>query len=686
MKPKWFYALMMPPLAVLIVTQVITFQQSPLAGEWLYPLLVANVILIVLMLLIITAAAVFFLRKWRRGGGSRLAARLAGLFLAMGLLPATGLYVVSASSVFRGIESWFSTPLGHAFEEGIAFGQHVLGREFERLERDARSMAAAIESGRSLPFWGDDLQLLYRVDDIAIYDQDGRPQVNSLSPLSEPLSAAALKTLRDRRAYRAVSADRRSVESVIPLPSRRSGFALKVSRAIPDNIADGLREIEQGRQAYEKLLILRRGLLYSFMATLTLSFAMVLLVSLWASIRLGARLFRPLNRMATAASAVGRGDFNYRLPASPAGDEIAQLSQAFNAMVDDLELSRRQIGERQAALSKANAYLENLLESLTAGVLTVDGDGCLRQFNGNAEQLLKTPLSPLKGKHFRDWTAAEDIAALVGEFMKGGGDVAEHRRAEGERMLVVRLRRLTSAGGMLVIVDDISRQIKAEREAVWEEASQRFAHEIKNPLTPIRLAAERLENKLGDKLEGEERGMLSRLSSTIINQVEAMREMVDAFRLYASEKSGRSERMDLGAMAAELAGLYERPGLTIHRRLAENIPPIRGDAVALRQALHNILSNAVDAAAGAKAPQLWLCAEPESGGGAVLSVEDNGGGVPEEMLAEAFKPYRTGKKKGTGLGLSIAQKIMKDHGGSLTLENTPEGARASLRFPPSPSD
>ena len=180
-------------------------------------------------------------------------------------------------------------------------------------------------------------------------------------------------------------------------------------------------------------------------------------------------------------------------------------------MVDDLELSRRQIGERQAALSKANAYLENLLESLTAGVLTVDGDGCLRQFNGNAEQLLKTPLSPLKGKHFRDWTAAEDIAALVGEFMQGGGDVAEHRRAEGERMLVVRLRRLTSAGGMLVIVDDISRQIKAEREAVWEEASQRFAHEIKNPLTPIRLAAERLENKLGDKLEGEERGMLSRL-------------------------------------------------------------------------------------------------------------------------------------------------------------------------------
>ena len=172
------------------------------------------------------------------------------------------------------------------------------------------------------------MQLLYRVDDIAIYDQDGRPQVNSLSPLSEPLSAAALKTLRDRRAYRAVSADRRSVESVIPLPSRRSGFALKVSRAIPDNIADGLREIEQGRQAYEKLLILRRGLLYSFMATLTLSFAMVLLVSLWASIRLGARLFRPLNRMATAASAVGRGDFNYRLPASPAGDEIAQLSQA----------------------------------------------------------------------------------------------------------------------------------------------------------------------------------------------------------------------------------------------------------------------------------------------------------------------------------------------------------------------
>ena len=547
MKPAAFYALLALPLALLAATQVVIFQGSPPPGEWLYPLLIANAVLIAAMLLIIIFAAANFWWSWRRKKtGARLAARLAWLFLGMAFLPAAMLYVVSAAGVSRGIESWFATPLHQAFREGMAFGQHVLGQEFDRLQRDARNLAAAVESGRALPFWRDDLRLLYHVDGIVIYGEDGNPASSSLGGGAPPLSAPALNSVRRGRAHRDISGTgRRKLEVVIPLPHRRSGFALKVSRELPEGIDSGLAEVERGRQAYENLLIARRGLLYSFMASLTLAFAIVLAVALWASVRLGARLFRPLTRMANAAEAVGRGDFNYRLADSGGDDEIAELGRAFNSMVADLQQTRRQIGERQTALFETNAYLEKLLASLATGVLAVDAGGRLARFNGEAEKMLQKRLSPLVGEHFSEW-ALPEIAALVRGAMDGDGN-EEHRisGADGRR-LVARLRRLPLAGGggMLVMVDDISRQIEEEREIVWEEASQRFAHEIKNPLTPIQLAADRMRTKLADKLAGGDLELMLRLSRTITNQVEAMREMVNVFQQYAGQKSRRKAPVD----------------------------------------------------------------------------------------------------------------------------------------------
>ncbi|MGU9951925.1 MAG: ATP-binding protein [Gammaproteobacteria bacterium WSBS_2016_MAG_OTU1] len=681
MKPRTFYLLLALPLTVLILTQVIIFQQSPLAGEWLYPLLIVNVVLIVLMLgFIITTATIFF-RQWRKGaGGSQLASRLIGLFLAMAFLPTAGLYLVSASSVFRGIESWFSTPLGRAFEEGIAFGQHVLGQEFRRLEGDARNLALAIDSGRSLPFWRDDLQLLYKVDDIAIYDKEGSSSLSALTEPANALGAPVLKTLADGKVYRTVSANRRSLEVAMLLPYQRSGYALRVTRALPEGIAEGLIQVEQGGQQYQKLLILRRGLLYSFMATLTLAFTIVLAGALWGSSRLGARLFKPLSRMAAAATAVGRGDFTYRLPGDAKGDEIARLGHAFNSMVDDLGQSRIQSNKRQAALSQANAYLENLLSSLTAGVLTVNANGQLEQYNAAAESLLSLSLSSLKSKHFSEWETLPTISTIVGEFMNTvGEDVAEQGLQDSGRMLMVRLRRLPHAGGVLVMIDDISRQIEEEREAVWEEASQRFAHEIKNPLTPIQLASERLQNKLSSKLEGEDKKMLDRLSTTIIKQVDDMREIVDDFRLYASNKSGHKEEVDLNDMVAELVGLYERPGLEICRQFTAEAPRIYGNPVALRQALHNILGNAADAVAESPTARIMIQTAIQNSKAAVI-VEDNGGGIAPNILADIFKPYQTTKEQGTGLGLAIVRKIMKDNGGEARLENITGGARATLIF------
>lgn len=683
MKPYQFYLLLALPLLVLALTQIVTLQQTPLAGEWLYPLLAANVALIVLMLAGIVWAAARLWRRWRLGAaGSRLASRLAGLFLTMALLPATGLYVISASSIFRGIESWFSTPLGHAFEEGLAFGQSVLGREFEGLEKDAHNLARAIDSGRSLPFWRDDLQLLYQVEELIIYNREGVPIAAASGETADNLSELALNAVRRNQAYRNVSEGaRRNLEVVLRLSQQRSGYALKVSRPLPAGIAAGLDEVERGRQAYQNLLIVRRGLLLSFMATLTLAFVIVLAVSLWASARLGLHLFRPLTRMAAAATAVGRGDFNHRLPVGEVDDEIAQLGRAFNSMVGDLRQSRREISERQAALAESNAYLENLLASLTTGVLAVDAAGRLARFNHNAEQMLRTPLAHLMGKHFSKWTPLPQIAPLVRDIMSAADTGGKEQRLSGASgcMLVARLRRLSHGGGVLVMVDDISKQIEVEREAVWEEASRRFAHEIKNPLTPIQLAADRLQSKLADKLAGDDKQLLSRLSSTITNQVEAMREMVDAFRMYADKQRRRKTMVDLNDIAAEVIHLYERPPLRLQLRKDESLPPINGDAVLLRQALHNLMTNATDAVAGVAEPKIIVqVARREDK--ALLTVEDNGGGVADEMRGKVFNPYQTDKAHGTGLGLVIVRKIMEEHGGEAYLENVNDGTRATLIF------
>ena len=237
------------------------------------------------------------------------------------------------------------------------------------------------------------------------------------------------------------------------------------------------------------MLLLRRGLLFSFMATLTLSFMTVLAVALWASLRLGTRLVRPLVEMAEAALAVGRGNFKQRLPIAAGPDnEMTQLSRAFNAMVDDLDQSRQQVSERQVALAEANTYLENLLSSLSAGVLATDSQGRLTHINQSAKQILNAPMESWMGQTYHHWEIIPDIAAMFKEASEGEkGDIERRLPQKDGRMLLARARLLpaNAGGGVLVVVDDISRQLQAERDATWEEASQRFAHEIKNPLTPI---------------------------------------------------------------------------------------------------------------------------------------------------------------------------------------------------------
>lgn len=664
-------------LVALVLTQAATFQ-SPHLAEWFVPLLAADGVLILILFAAVCMMASRIAADWRRDApGGRLALRLAGVLLAVALLPSVLLYGVSAAGISRSIDSWFATPLGRAFEQGEAFGKSVLEGEFASLETVARDMATNLGGRDGLPFWVEDFRLFHQLDGVALYDNEGRALATSGDEARERLSGIALETLAEEPAHRDLTEG--GIAVVLRMPPGAGVYAVRLARSLPADLLAGLREVELGQQEYNNLLAVRRGLHLSFLITLTLAFFMILLAATAAALSLGRRLARPLVKMADATAAVGHGDFSRRLPES-GSDEIARLNRAFNAMVGDLANSRRTLDERRAALTKANLYLENLLASLTSGVLVFDDSGKLARANDGASRLLQTDMTKFIGAKVRGGAAL----AAINETIAAADYEAQERRiaGPGDATLVARARRLPpeAGGAALVVIVDITRQMRAEREAAWEEASRRFAHEIKNPLTPIRLAAERLGRKLAAKLPSAERETLARLVTTIVNQVDAMREMVDSFSDTGGAQPLLPEAVDLAALVRDVARLYERPGLTLVLDMQERMPPVAATPLALRQVLHNLLSNADAAASKHNAPHINVSAVYK-GGEAVLRVTDNGGGLPEEVAGKIFEPYVTTKPGGTGLGLAEARKYLSAMNGEITIKNHKQGAQAQIRLP-----
>ena len=683
------FALVVAVLAALLLTQAATYQDSDFLENWLLPLLAADAVIILVAVAALAVAGRKMWVGWKRGAvGSRLALRLAGMFLAMALAPALTLYVVSVNSIFRGIESWFETPLGRSFERGLDFGRDVLGGEYSRLENLARDFSADTRLRRgAFPFWVDDIRLLHNLEDIGIYDDEGAPLAGTAA---EGLESGIMEELREQRLHRGLSGEgaEKTIAVAMRLPQGGDAYALMLSRRLPETLAAGLAEIELGKRNYDRLLTLRNGLRVSFLVALTLAVMMTLVAAGWLSLILGQRWSRPLSRLAAAAAAVGRGDLTARLRAE-GGDEVAKLNRAFNQMVADLDRARRAAAERQTAVTEANVYLENLLASLTAGILAFQRDGTLSRYNDGAARILGevgavADMKALQGRAPSEWggvaprlsSAAKIVSALL-----GSGET-EARLQEGGRVLVFRVRRLPqdAGGGALVVLDDITRQIRAEREAAWEEASQRFAHEIRNPLTPIQLSAERMGRKLSGKLSEEDSRVLEQAVRVITDQVGAMREMVDRFRHYA-EGGRRRDRVDLAELARDMATMHPHVECVAPATLA-----VTGDAVALRQVLHNLLANASRAAGEAERPWIRISAEAGEGGReARIVVEDNGGGVPPDLLPRVFDPHVSGgKSKGAGIGLAVARSIAEEHEGKLILENAPKGARAVFTLPATP--
>jgi nitrogen fixation/metabolism regulation signal transduction histidine kinase len=627
-------------------------------------------------------------RRYRaRVFGTRLTLRLFLRFAALAVLPGLIVYTVSVQFLTRSIESWFDVKVDAALEGGINLGQQVIDQMLIDLQTKARTMALELADipAAQLVTHLERLRLQAGVQEALVINARGRllaaASDDMVKLVPELPAAALLRQARLQRGHTAVDATPgralalRAIVPLEPLALAAEPRFLQLRSAVPPTLAQNAEAVEAAYRDYRQLALSRDGLKRIYVVTLSFALLMALSIGIAVAVTQSKLLAEPLATLAQAMQAVARGDFSRPAPVT-SRDELGVLTESFNSMTRQLEEARRVVEANRAALEAAKSRLENILANLSAGVLVFDQNLSLSISNRGAAAILGAEL--------------EEFAELMRQHFREQGDkpwqLELNLKATG-KTVHARAARLPQAidGGYVVVFDDITQLINAQRAIAWAEVARRLAHEIKNPLTPIQLSAERLEMKLAERLSRKDAEALRRSTGTIVNQVAALKAMVDDFRDYARLPAPELARLDLNALVSEVLALYETSQVPITKRLAPTLPAVWADAAQIRQVIHNLVQNAQDALenvrAAGRSPSIEVRTELD-GDRVRLAVSDNGGGFPEELIARIFEPYVTTKPHGTGLGLAIVKKIIDEHHGSVAIENREtRGASVTVLLP-----
>lgn len=631
--------------------------------------------------------------------GARLKLRLMLMFGVIAVLPGALVYGVSVQFVTRSIESWFDVRVEKALESGLHLGRSALDSLLADIVDKGRSMASELSDIQEASRRSALLRLREEkgVQTAALFSVGGQLLSSATSELSSLMpelpSQAQLKQARNSRSIGTVEGDdgKLFLRVLVPVSARdmfEEPRILQLTQPVPAALAHDADAVQGVYRDYQELQLARDGLTRIYALTLTLTVLVALFGAFALAYLMARRLAAPLHILAEGTQAVAQGDFSPR-QAIYSGDELGVLTQSFNRMTRQLDDARRETERHRAELESARGYLESILANLSTGVLVFDRRFVLRTVNEGALTILNDDFDGLVSVAVEVWPRQQVLGSFIREQFAATGEPEWQAQLELERpngmpqVLLLRGSRLpeASGGGDVVVFDDVTRLIAAQRSAAWGEVARRLAHEIKNPLTPIQLSAERLQFKLADKLTNGDADMLARGTQTIINQVQAMKRMVDDFRDYARLPAPEVAPLDLNALIREVLGLYESSSATIETDLAADLGSILGDATQLRQIIHNLLRNAEDALEGLEGTRIVLRTE-RGLRHARLSIADNGPGFPVELLPRIFEPYVTTKARGTGLGLPIVRKIVDEHQGSIEISNAPEGgARIDIRLP-----
>ena len=699
MRRRYSYLIFLVALAAALVYSLTlaTNSGSPLS-EYFWWLIAAGGLIVTILLAMLLRYGWLLLRHNRHNMlGSRLTRRLALMFTLIAVLPGLFLFGVSAQFISYSINSWFGNDTAQALESSLTLSKSALDNTIDNTIEQAAALQVEIISRTSMGGTAAEALRLSgetaRFSQVGLYNPaDGTTELIS-NPAALPPPPAEKEVAEELQRH----GSSRSVTNIngklyaqgwLALPAaQEKGKALFFRRPIPDNVARDAELIENARSKYAELTYAKQGLQTFFLITLLAAALLSIMLALVIALYFARRFIEPILSLAEGAKAVAQGDFSQPRPVYR-NDELGQLTRLFNHMTEQLAIAREAEELNRIRQEAARHYLETVLESLTAGVITLDETGRLKTLNRSAENILGLPLSELSGSNWHDWPQSVPQYLLLTELFQtilatehtGKPVQTAYTGGDEARILLAKATPLPAdnGGGTVLVFDDITLLVRAQKEAAWGEVAKRLAHEIRNPLTPIQLSAERLAWKLQDKLGEQDAQILARSTDTIIKQVAAMKEMVEAFRNYARAPALKLEKQDLNKIIEEVLLLYEAGACTFDA-VFSNIPAVMyADTTAMRQVLHNIFKNAAEAAEEAAQPEVHIHTD-NTDGQITLTVANNGKSFGKDMLANAFEPYVTDKPTGTGLGLPVVKKIVEEHGGRIALSNPAEGG-ASVKI------
>ncbi|HGO7012948.1 TPA: ATP-binding protein [Neisseria meningitidis] len=654
--------------------------------------IVAFSAMLLLVLFAVLARYVILLLKDRRDGvfGSQIAKRLSGMFTLVAVLPGVFLFGVSAQFINGTINSWFGNDTHEALERSLNLSKSALNLAADNALSNAVPVQIDLISTASLS--GNMGRVLEHYasgfTQLSLYNAASGKIEKSINPhkLDQPFP--------DKEHWEKIqqAGSVRSLESIGGvlyaqgwlLVGTYNGrdYALFFRQPIPKGVAEDAVLIEKARAKYAELSYSKKGLQTFFLATLLAASLLSISLALVMALYFARRFVEPILSLAEGAKAVAQGDFSQMRPVLR-NDEFGRLSKLFNHMTEQLSIAKKADERNRKREEAARHYLECVLESLTTGVVVFDETGRLKTFNKAAEHILGMSLVPLWGSNRHGWHGVSVQHNLLAEVFDAIDATAGtdkpvqvgYAAPDDAKILLGKATVLPedNDNGVVMVIDDITVLIHAQKEAAWGEVAKRLAHEIRNPLTPIQLSAERLAWKLDGKLDEQDAQILTRSTETIVKQVAALKEMVEAFRNYARSPSLKLEKQDLNVLVGDVLALYEAGPCRFAAELAGEPLMVAADTTAMRQVLHNIFKNAAEAAEEADMPEVRVKSEAGKDGQIVLTVCDNGKGFGKEMLHNAFEPYVTDKPTGTGLGLPVVKKIIEEHGGRISLSNQDAG-------------
>jgi len=697
-----------------IASHVFNKEGLPISANiFVYGLSSINVILILLLLFLIVRNIVKLFYEHRRGIiGSRLRTKLVAAFVGLSLVPTILLFLFAINFLSYNLEFWFNVKTGEALNKSLEVAQIYYQQAAEQAKFNARQISADITRNRL--YQHDRLEYLksfiiqrqknynlgmveahfdFQPNNMMFPDAE-HPELNF--PLLTPKMLEDLYSGKEIFTVESTNVGE-IVVGVAPVfsyavPSEVIG-RVSVGYNIPQGLVEKLRNIADASQQYGQINILKNPIKFNYLVTMSIVTLVIIFLATWFGLTLAGNITGPIQNLAEATNKITRGDLDIQIDVE-ADDEIGLLVKSFNKMTKDLKKSSGSLVQANIILEERRKYIETILRNVSAGIISLDKNGVITTINNAAEKMFDLNPEDVLNKNFRDLMIPEHLT-LVDEFIKEieeSNEEALQKQLElmlKDRALTVLLTVTTikdesgNDTGMVVMFEDMTQLQRAERAAAWREVARRMAHEIKNPLTPIQLSAQRLQKKYSEKLE--DGSVFKECTQIIIDQVEVLKNLVNEFSRYARMPVTTPAPNDLNEVIADSVSLFQdaHKDITFEFKKAENMPQFEFDAEQMNRVLINLLDNAVAAINDNKGGKIEITAGyDEQSRRATVAVADDGSGVPANYKGKVFDPYFSTKKSGTGLGLAIVNSIISDHHGQVSVsDNFPTGTVVSFQLP-----